>query len=81
MTPRFAGSGVDLPMMRAAASLGSRVRLRPQEELLFEWINPVYLDMNYQAQVQEEFEETSEILLKNFLKVSRHLLGTSHTIQ
>ncbi|KAJ8335591.1 hypothetical protein SKAU_G00389330 [Synaphobranchus kaupii] len=38
------------------------------EALLFEWINPVYLDMDYQTQVQEEFEEASEILLKNFLK-------------
>ncbi|KAI1890001.1 hypothetical protein AGOR_G00168710 [Albula goreensis] len=38
------------------------------ETLLFEWINPVYLGMDYQQQVQEEFEETSEILLKNFLK-------------
>uniref|UniRef100_A0A8C9VY50 2-oxoglutarate and iron-dependent oxygenase domain containing 1 n=1 Tax=Scleropages formosus TaxID=113540 RepID=A0A8C9VY50_SCLFO len=39
-----------------------------QEELLLEWINPIYLDVAYQAQVQEEFEESSEILLKNFLK-------------
>ncbi|KPP79815.1 2-oxoglutarate and iron-dependent oxygenase domain-containing protein 1-like, partial [Scleropages formosus] len=38
------------------------------EELLLEWINPIYLDVAYQAQVQEEFEESSEILLKNFLK-------------
>lgn len=37
-------------------------------EILYEWINPVYLSVEYQAQVQEEFEDTSEILLKDFLK-------------
>ncbi|XP_004626032.1 prolyl 3-hydroxylase OGFOD1 isoform X1 [Octodon degus] len=37
-------------------------------EILYEWINPSYLDMEYQAQIQEEFEERSEILLKEFLK-------------
>ncbi|KAM5263221.1 prolyl 3-hydroxylase OGFOD1 isoform 2-T2 [Ctenodactylus gundi] len=41
----------------------------PQDhEILYEWINPTYLDMEYQAQIQEEFEERSEILLKEFLK-------------
>uniref|UniRef100_H0V381 2-oxoglutarate and iron dependent oxygenase domain containing 1 n=1 Tax=Cavia porcellus TaxID=10141 RepID=H0V381_CAVPO len=39
-----------------------------QHEILNEWINPSYLDMEYQAQIQEEFEERSEILLKEFLK-------------
>ncbi|KAM4614559.1 prolyl 3-hydroxylase OGFOD1 [Discoglossus pictus] len=37
-------------------------------EILYEWINPVYLSMESQAQIQEEFEERSEMLLKNFLK-------------
>lgn len=41
-----------------------------QHEILYEWINVVYLDMDSQAQIQEEFEERSEILLKDFLKVS-----------
>ncbi|KAM6225126.1 prolyl 3-hydroxylase OGFOD1 isoform 2-T2 [Rhynchocyon petersi] len=41
----------------------------PQDhEILYEWINPIYLDMDYQLQIQEEFEERSEILLKEFLK-------------
>lgn len=43
--------------------------LSPQHEILYEWINPVYLSVAYQAQIQEEFEESSEILLKDFLKV------------
>nr|XP_012379899.1 prolyl 3-hydroxylase OGFOD1 isoform X5 [Dasypus novemcinctus] len=41
----------------------------PQDhEILYDWINPTYLDMDYQVQIQEEFEERSEILLKEFLK-------------
>lgn len=41
----------------------------PQDhEVLYDWINPTYLDMEYQVQIQEEFEESSEILLKEFLK-------------
>lgn len=40
----------------------------PQDhEILYEWISPTYLDMDYQIQIQEEFEEQSEILLKEFL--------------
>lgn len=41
-----------------------------QEEILYEWINPIYMDMSAQANIQEQFEEKSEILLKNFFKVS-----------
>lgn len=38
------------------------------EEILYEWINPIYMDMSAQANIQEQFEEKSEILLKNFFK-------------
>uniref|UniRef100_A0A7N6F5U6 Prolyl 4-hydroxylase alpha subunit domain-containing protein n=1 Tax=Anabas testudineus TaxID=64144 RepID=A0A7N6F5U6_ANATE len=38
------------------------------ETLLLEWVNPVYLDISYQEQIQEEFEDNSEIQLKDFLK-------------
>lgn len=37
--------------------------------MLLEWVNPVYLDISYQEQIQEEFEDSSEIQLKDFLKV------------
>lgn len=40
-----------------------------KETLLLEWVNPMYLDISYQEQIQEEFEESSEIQLKDFLKV------------
>uniref|UniRef100_V9KLK0 Prolyl 3-hydroxylase OGFOD1 n=1 Tax=Callorhinchus milii TaxID=7868 RepID=V9KLK0_CALMI len=38
------------------------------EQILYDWISPIYMDMQTQAQVQEEFEEKSAMLLKNFLK-------------
>ena len=38
------------------------------EEEFFSWINPIYLDVNTQSEVQTKFEETSEISLPNFLK-------------
>ncbi|XP_068022691.1 prolyl 3-hydroxylase OGFOD1 isoform X2 [Melanerpes formicivorus] len=45
-----------------------------QHEILYEWINQVYLDMDTQAQIQEEFEERSEILLKDFLQKEKYQL-------
>ncbi|XP_074067379.1 prolyl 3-hydroxylase OGFOD1 isoform X1 [Macrotis lagotis] len=41
-------------------------------EILYEWINPVYMDIDSQAQIQEEFEERSEILLKEFFKSEKY---------
>ncbi|XP_069757151.1 prolyl 3-hydroxylase OGFOD1 isoform X2 [Narcine bancroftii] len=38
------------------------------EEILYEWINPIYMNMTTQADIQEQFEEKSEILLKNFFR-------------
>ncbi|XP_053305285.1 prolyl 3-hydroxylase OGFOD1 [Spea bombifrons] len=40
-------------------------------EILYEWVNPVYLSVDSQAQIQEEFEERSEMLLKNFLQENK----------
>ncbi|XP_044125949.1 prolyl 3-hydroxylase OGFOD1 [Bufo gargarizans] len=37
-------------------------------EILYEWINPAYMSFEYQSQIQDEFEDSSEILLKDFLK-------------
>ena len=36
------------------------------EELFMSLINPVYLDINTKIQIQERFEETSEINLPEF---------------
>uniref|UniRef100_F6UN89 Prolyl 3-hydroxylase OGFOD1 n=1 Tax=Ornithorhynchus anatinus TaxID=9258 RepID=F6UN89_ORNAN len=40
-------------------------------EILYDWISPAYLDISSQAQIQEEFEERSEILLKDFFKAEK----------
>ncbi|KAJ8398576.1 hypothetical protein AAFF_G00421040 [Aldrovandia affinis] len=64
----FHGRSLDRPPRYIEPAPSRNPHLPRDEELLYEWINPVYLDMAYQAQVQEEFEDTSEILLKNFLK-------------
>ncbi|KAG7468660.1 hypothetical protein MATL_G00145490 [Megalops atlanticus] len=64
----FHGRSLERPPRHIELAAPRNPHLPRDEELLFEWINPVYLDMEYQTQVQEEFEETSEILLKNFLK-------------
>ncbi|XP_064191489.1 prolyl 3-hydroxylase OGFOD1 [Anguilla rostrata] len=64
----FHGHSLDRPPRYIEPAPPRNPHLPRDEALLFEWINPVYLDIDYQAQVQEEFEETSEILLKNFLK-------------
>ena len=55
-------------------SCAEALRVSSQETLLLEWVNPMYLDISYQEQIQEEFEESAEIQLKDFLKVSLLLL-------
>ena len=40
-----------------------------QEEMIYDWINPIYLTSDVQTQIQERFENDSEIELLGFLKV------------
>lgn len=42
--------------------------------MLLEWVNPLYLDISQQERIQEEFEDSSEIQLKDFLRVTTFLL-------
>lgn len=44
-----------------------------------DWVNPLYLDISYQEQIQGEFEDSSEIQLKDFLKVTSCWLAVSLT--
>ena len=41
-----------------------------QEEMVYEWLNPVYLKPDVQEQIREKFEADSEIELRDFLKVN-----------
>ncbi|TFK00114.1 plasma protease C1 inhibitor [Platysternon megacephalum] len=64
----FHGPTVARPPRYIESLLPRSPHLPYDHEILYEWINPVYLDMDSQAQIQEEFEERSELLLKNFFK-------------
>ncbi|XP_027571866.1 prolyl 3-hydroxylase OGFOD1 isoform X1 [Pipra filicauda] len=70
----FHGPAVPRPTRHAEAPLPRSPHIPYDHEILYEWINPVYLDMDSQAQIQEEFEERSEILLKDFLKKEKYQL-------
>ncbi|XP_063169033.1 prolyl 3-hydroxylase OGFOD1 [Candoia aspera] len=66
------------PVARPARHVEPRIPRTPHiprdHEILYDWINPVYLGVDSQAQIQEEFEDRSEILLKDFLKRDKYQL-------
>ncbi|XP_018410919.1 PREDICTED: prolyl 3-hydroxylase OGFOD1 isoform X2 [Nanorana parkeri] len=64
----FHGSSLERPPRSLDPVPARSPHIPYDHEILYEWINPVYLSVEYQAQIQEEFEDTSEILLKDFLK-------------
>lgn len=66
----FHGPSLERPPRHIEAPIPRSPHLPRDETLLLEWVNPVYLDISYQEQIQEEFEESSEIQLKDFLKVT-----------
>ncbi|NWR34656.1 OGFD1 hydroxylase, partial [Tachuris rubrigastra] len=70
----FHGPAELRPTRHTEAPLPRSPHIPCDHEILYEWINPVYLDMESQAQIQEEFEERSEILLKDFLKKEKYQL-------
>lgn len=64
----FHGPSLERPPRHIEPSVPRNPHLPRDETLLMEWVNPVYLDISYQEQIQEEFEDSSEIQLKDFLK-------------
>ncbi|XP_070686516.1 prolyl 3-hydroxylase OGFOD1 [Pempheris klunzingeri] len=64
----FHGPSLERPPRHTEPPIPRSPHLPRDETLLLEWINPVYLDISYQEQIQEEFEDSSEIQLKDFLK-------------
>ncbi|XP_005526486.1 PREDICTED: prolyl 3-hydroxylase OGFOD1 [Pseudopodoces humilis] len=70
----FHGPSVARPPRHIEAPLARSPHIPHDHEILYEWINVIYLDMDSQAQIQEEFEERSEILLKDFLKKEKYQL-------
>uniref|UniRef100_A0A674CGI7 2-oxoglutarate and iron-dependent oxygenase domain containing 1 n=1 Tax=Salmo trutta TaxID=8032 RepID=A0A674CGI7_SALTR len=64
----FHGPSLERPPRHTETPFPRSPHLPRDETLLLEWLNPLYLDVDYQSQVQQEFEDSSEIQLKNFLK-------------
>uniref|UniRef100_A0A8D0B1Q7 Prolyl 3-hydroxylase OGFOD1 n=1 Tax=Salvator merianae TaxID=96440 RepID=A0A8D0B1Q7_SALMN len=70
----FHGPSVARPAPSAELRLPLSPHIPHDHEILYDWINPIYLDMDSQAKIQEEFEERSEMLLKDFLKKEKFQL-------
>lgn len=64
----FHGPSMERPPRHVEPPIPRSPHLPRDETLLLEWVNPAYLDISYQEQIQEEFEDSSEIQLKDFLK-------------
>ncbi|KAM4630071.1 prolyl 3-hydroxylase OGFOD1 isoform 2-T2 [Polymixia lowei] len=64
----FHGPSLERPPRHIEPPIPRSPHLPRDETLLLEWVNPMYMDISYQEQIQEEFEDSSEIQLKNFLK-------------
>ena len=50
-------------------------KVRPgdiEEDVFYAWVNPQYLDVNNQAQIQQQFSTNSEISLSNFIKAEKY---------
>ncbi|XP_004067239.1 prolyl 3-hydroxylase OGFOD1 [Oryzias latipes] len=64
----FHGSSLQRPPRYKEPPFPRNPHLPRDETVLLEWVNPVYLDISYQEKIQEEFEDSSEIQLKDFLR-------------
>ncbi|CAN9507040.1 unnamed protein product [Ophioblennius macclurei] len=64
----FHGPSLERPPRHMESSVPRSPHIPRDETLLLDWVNPAYLDISYQEQIQEEFEDSSEIQLKDFLK-------------
>uniref|UniRef100_A0A673MYX5 Prolyl 3-hydroxylase OGFOD1 n=1 Tax=Sinocyclocheilus rhinocerous TaxID=307959 RepID=A0A673MYX5_9TELE len=64
----FHGPSLPRPSRYIEHPVPRRTHIPRDESLLFEWVNEMYLDPCYQARVQQEFEESSEICLPSFLQ-------------
>uniref|UniRef100_A0A672P796 Prolyl 3-hydroxylase OGFOD1 n=1 Tax=Sinocyclocheilus grahami TaxID=75366 RepID=A0A672P796_SINGR len=67
----FHGPSLPRPSRYIEPPVPRHTHIPRDESLLFEWVNEMYLDPRYQARVQQEFEESSEICLATFLQVTK----------
>ncbi|CAG5855434.1 unnamed protein product [Menidia menidia] len=64
----FHGPSLERPPRHIEPPIPRNPHLPRDETLLMEWVNPQYLDISYQEQIQTEFENSSEIQLKDFVR-------------
>ncbi|KAM4593543.1 prolyl 3-hydroxylase OGFOD1 isoform 3-T3 [Odontesthes bonariensis] len=64
----FHGPSLERPPRHIEPPIPRNPHLPKDETVLLEWVNPLYLDISYQEQIQVEFEDSSEIQLKDFLR-------------
>ncbi|XP_059366293.1 prolyl 3-hydroxylase OGFOD1-like [Carassius carassius] len=64
----FHGPSLPRPSRYIEPPVPRHTHIPRDESLLFEWVNEMFLDPRYQARVQQEFEESSEICLPGFLQ-------------
>lgn len=64
----FHGLSLERPPRHIELPLPRNPHLPRDETLLMEWVNPAYMDISYQEKIQGEFEDSSEIQLKDFLQ-------------
>ncbi|XP_053491220.1 prolyl 3-hydroxylase OGFOD1 [Ictalurus furcatus] len=68
----FHGASLQRPRRYTEPAVPRHTHILADESVLFEWVNETYMDPLYQAQVQQEFEDTSEIRLPNFLQEEKY---------
>ncbi|XP_061566613.1 prolyl 3-hydroxylase OGFOD1 [Cololabis saira] len=69
----FHGPCLERPTRYREPPIQRNPHLPRDETVLLEWVNPVYLDISQQERIQEEFEDNSEIQLKDFLREEKFI--------
>ncbi|XP_022105477.1 prolyl 3-hydroxylase OGFOD1-like [Acanthaster planci] len=70
----FHGPPVDRPAPYVEPRLALQSHCTLQEDEIFEWISPLYLDPLSQSEIQDRFSDDSEIQLENFLQKDKYEL-------
>ncbi|XP_061737449.1 prolyl 3-hydroxylase OGFOD1 [Nerophis ophidion] len=68
----FHGPSLERPPRHVEPPITRSPHLPRDETVLLEWVNPIYLDISHQEHIQGEFEDTSEIQLKDFLRKEKY---------
>ncbi|XP_051505625.1 prolyl 3-hydroxylase OGFOD1-like [Myxocyprinus asiaticus] len=64
----FHGHSLPRPPRYMEPPVPRHTHIPRDESVIFDWVNEMYLDPRYQARVQQEFEDSSEICLPSFLQ-------------